>query len=43
VHILFIHRAHTRDTFSRGALRAAEWLATKKPGLYGMQDMLGLE
>ncbi len=38
----FIHRAHNRDTFARGALRAAEWLARKKPGLYGMQDMLGL-
>ena len=38
----FIHRAHSRDTFARGALRAAEWLAKKKPGLYSMQDMLGL-
>jgi 4-hydroxy-tetrahydrodipicolinate reductase len=38
----FIHRAHSRDTFARGALRAARWLAGKKPGLYGMQDVLGL-
>lgn len=38
----FIHRAHSRDTFARGALRAAEWLAKQKPGHYGMQDMLGL-
>ena len=38
----FIHRAHSRDTFARGALRAAEWLAQQKPGLYGMQDVLGL-
>jgi 4-hydroxy-tetrahydrodipicolinate reductase len=38
----FIHRAHSRDTFARGALRAAEWLAKQKPGLYGMQDVLGL-
>jgi 4-hydroxy-tetrahydrodipicolinate reductase len=38
----FIHRAHSRDTFARGAIRAAMWLATRKPGLYGMQDMLGL-
>jgi 4-hydroxy-tetrahydrodipicolinate reductase len=38
----FIHRAHSRDTFARGALRAAEWLARKKPGLYNMQDVLGL-
>ena len=38
----FIHRAHSRDTFARGALRAAQWLAKQKPGLYGMQDVLGL-
>jgi 4-hydroxy-tetrahydrodipicolinate reductase len=38
----FIHRAHSRDTFARGALRAARWLANQKPGLYGMQDVLGL-
>ena len=38
----FIHRAHSRDTFARGALRAARWLAGKKPGLYGMRDVLGL-
>jgi 4-hydroxy-tetrahydrodipicolinate reductase len=38
----FIHRAHSRDTFARGALRAAEWLVKKKPGLYSMQDVLGL-
>jgi 4-hydroxy-tetrahydrodipicolinate reductase len=38
----FTHRAHSRDTFARGALRAAQWLANKNPGLYGMQDVLGL-
>ena len=38
----FIHRAHSRDTFARGAIRAAQWLARQKPGLYGMQDALGL-
>lgn len=38
----FIHRAHSRDTFAHGAIRAAQWLARKKPGLYSMQDMLGL-
>jgi len=38
----FIHRAHSRDTFAHGALRAAKWLAKKKPGLYGMQDVLGI-
>jgi len=38
----FIHRAHSRETFARGALRAARWLAKIKPGLYGMEDVLGL-
>jgi 4-hydroxy-tetrahydrodipicolinate reductase len=38
----FIHRAHSRDTFARGAIRAALWLARHKPGLYGMKDVLGL-
>lgn len=34
------HQAHSRETFAQGALRAAAWLATRKPGkLYGMQDM----
>jgi len=36
------HRASSRDTFARGALRAAQWLAGKAPGLYDMQDVLGL-
>ncbi|MHC4855227.1 MAG: 4-hydroxy-tetrahydrodipicolinate reductase [Planctomycetota bacterium] len=36
------HSAHTRDTFVRGALRAAEWITSQKPGLYNMQDVLGL-
>jgi 4-hydroxy-tetrahydrodipicolinate reductase len=39
----FIHRAHSRDTFARGAIRAAQWLAKKKPGLYGMNDVLGID
>jgi 4-hydroxy-tetrahydrodipicolinate reductase len=38
--ITISHSAHTRDTFVRGALRAAEWLVEKKPGLYSMQDVL---
>jgi 4-hydroxy-tetrahydrodipicolinate reductase len=38
----FIHRAHSRETFAHGAIRAAQWLAKQKPGLYGMQDVLGL-
>ncbi|HMK56967.1 MAG TPA: 4-hydroxy-tetrahydrodipicolinate reductase [Dissulfurispiraceae bacterium] len=37
------HRASSRDTFARGALRAAGWLAGKKAGLYDMQDVLGLK
>jgi len=36
------HKASTRDTFASGALRAAQWVAGKKPGLYDMQDVLGL-
>ncbi len=36
------HRAHTRDTFALGALRAAEWVVTQPPGLYTMADVLGL-
>jgi dihydrodipicolinate reductase (EC 1.3.1.26) len=34
------HRAHSRETFAQGALRAAKWLSAQKPGrLYSMQDM----
>ncbi|MBM4439435.1 MAG: 4-hydroxy-tetrahydrodipicolinate reductase [Candidatus Rokubacteria bacterium] len=36
------HRAHSRDTFARGALRAARWIAGRGPGVYSMQDVLGL-
>lgn len=36
------HRAHSRDTFARGALRAVRWIAGQPPGLYSMQDVLGL-
>ncbi len=36
------HRASSRDTFASGALRAAQWLRSQKPGLYSMQDVLGL-
>jgi 4-hydroxy-tetrahydrodipicolinate reductase len=36
------HRAHSRDTFARGALRAARWIAVRGPGLYSMRDVLGL-
>jgi 4-hydroxy-tetrahydrodipicolinate reductase len=37
------HKASSRDTFANGALRAAQWLVTQKPGLYDMQDVLGLK
>ena len=36
------HKASSRDTFASGALRAAQWVGSKKPGLYSMQDVLGL-
>jgi 4-hydroxy-tetrahydrodipicolinate reductase len=36
------HRAHNRDNFARGAVRAALWLLDQPPGLYDMQDVLGL-
>jgi 4-hydroxy-tetrahydrodipicolinate reductase len=36
------HRATDRKTFARGALQAAAWLIGRPPGLYGMQDVLGL-
>jgi 4-hydroxy-tetrahydrodipicolinate reductase len=38
--LTFSHSAHTRDTFARGALRAAGWVVGRKPGLYTMQDVL---
>ena len=37
-----VHRAKSRETFAKGALRAAEWVVGKPPGLYRMQDVLGL-
>ena len=36
------HRASSRDTFVQGAARAALWISGQKPGLYDMQDVLGL-
>jgi 4-hydroxy-tetrahydrodipicolinate reductase len=36
------HRAGNREIFGRGALRAAKWIVGKPPGLYSMQDVLGL-
>jgi len=37
------HKASSRDTFANGALRAAFWVVKQKPGLYDMQDVLGLK
>ena len=37
------HRASSRDTFARGAVRAALWLAGKPAGLFDMRDVLGLK
>lgn len=37
------HKAESRDIFARGAIRAALWAMDKKPGLYSMTDVLGLE
>ena len=36
----FIHRSQNRDTFARGALRAARWIVQQPPGLYNMEDLL---
>ena len=38
-----IHRAHNRDNFARGAVRAALWVVQQPNGLYDMQDVLGLK
>ncbi len=37
------HKASSRDTFANGALRAAVWLVGRPPGIYDMQNVLGLE
>jgi len=37
-----IHRAQSRDSLARGAIRAAGWLVSRKPGLYTMRDVLGI-
>ncbi len=35
------HRATSRDVFAHGALRAAGWIAGRRPGIYTMRDVLG--
>ena len=37
------HKANDRGIFARGALRAAQWVVNQKPGVYDMQDVLGLK
>ena len=37
------HRAASRETFARGALRAAHWVIGRNSGLYDMRDVLGLK
>jgi 4-hydroxy-tetrahydrodipicolinate reductase len=37
------HRANSREAFATGALRAALWLAGRKPGIYTMRHVLGFE
>jgi len=37
------HKSSSRMSFARGAVRAANWLSGAKPGLYDMQDVLGLK
>jgi 4-hydroxy-tetrahydrodipicolinate reductase len=37
------HKASSRDTFARGALKAALWISGRTSGLYDMQDVLGLK
>jgi 4-hydroxy-tetrahydrodipicolinate reductase len=37
------HRAHSRDNFARGGVKAAIWVVNQAPGLYDMQHVLGLK
>ncbi len=37
------HRAHSRENFAAGAVRAANWIASQNSGVYDMQDVLGLK
>jgi 4-hydroxy-tetrahydrodipicolinate reductase len=37
------HKASSRETFANGALRAALWVVKQQPGIYNMQDVLGLK
>lgn len=41
--IELIHRAHSRDALAKGAIQATVWVVSQPPGLYDMQDVLGLK
>ncbi len=41
--IELIHRAHSRDVFAHGAIKAAKWIVGKPAGLYDMQDVLEIK
>jgi 4-hydroxy-tetrahydrodipicolinate reductase len=41
--VVLNHTANSRDTFTRGALRAAQWIIGKKPALYSMADVLDIK
>ncbi|HID98161.1 MAG TPA: 4-hydroxy-tetrahydrodipicolinate reductase [Thermodesulfobacteriaceae bacterium] len=41
--IELVHRASSRDTFAKGAVRAAMWITGRPAGCYDMQDVLGLK
>jgi len=43
VRLELTHKASNRETFSNCALRAAKWVRSQSPGLYDMQDVLGLK
>ncbi len=36
------HTATSRETFSKGAIRAAKWVVSQEPGLYSINDCLGI-
>ncbi|MCX6699041.1 MAG: 4-hydroxy-tetrahydrodipicolinate reductase [Methanomicrobiales archaeon] len=40
--ITLSHRAYDRSVFAQGALRAARWVISREPGIYGMNEVLDL-
>ncbi|MDR3567634.1 MAG: 4-hydroxy-tetrahydrodipicolinate reductase [Syntrophobacteraceae bacterium] len=41
--IELVHKAHNRDNFARGAVRAARWVVGRPHGVYDMSDVLGIK